>query len=122
MRTLLIIGTGGFIGSVFRYLLARMIQLKAGGIFPAGTLTVNVIGCLVIGMILGWSEKSGLTPEWRFFLATGLCGGFTTFSAFSDETAALLRAGNTSIALIYVSASIITGLAATFAGYSLFKI
>ncbi|MBL7929380.1 MAG: fluoride efflux transporter CrcB [Bacteroidia bacterium] len=122
MRTLLIIGTGGFIGSIFRYLIARSVQEKFETVFPYGTLSVNIIGCLLIGIILSWSERGGLNADWRMFLATGICGGFTTFSAFSNETLSLMRDGQWIYAGTYVVISIVTGLAATFTGYSLLKL
>lgn len=122
MRTLLIIGTGGFIGSVFRYLVSRSVQEKFETAFPFGTLSVNILGCFLIGVILSWSERGGITADWRMFLATGICGGFTTFSAFSNETLALMRDGQWMYAGAYVVISILSGLAATFAGYSILKL
>lgn len=122
MRTLLIIGTGGFIGSIFRYLVSRSVQEKFETAFPFGTLSVNILGCFLIGVILSWSERGGITADWRMFLATGICGGFTTFSAFSNETLALMRDGQWMYAGAYVVISILSGLAATFAGYSILKL
>jgi CrcB protein len=122
MRTLLIIGTGGFIGSIFRYLVSKSVQEKFTTAFPFGTLSVNILGCFLIGVVLSWSERGGLNADWRMFLATGICGGFTTFSAFSNETLALMRDGQWIYAGVYVASSIITGLAATFTGYSLLKL
>jgi CrcB protein len=122
MRTLLIIGTGGFIGSIFRYLVSKSVQEKFTTAFPFGTLSVNILGCFLIGVVLSWSERGGLNADWRMFLATGICGGFTTFSAFSNETLALMRDGQWIYAGVYIAFSIITGLAATFTGYSLLKL
>jgi CrcB protein len=122
MRTMLIIGTGGFIGSIFRYLVSKSVQEKFTTAFPFGTLSVNILGCFLIGVVLSWSERGGLNADWRMFLATGICGGFTTFSAFSNETLALLRDGQWIYAGAYIAFSIITGLAATFTGYSLLKL
>ena len=113
------IGVGGFIGSILRYLLAQFVQGRFLSAFPFGTLVVNIIGCFVIGLIYGASEKGALSAEWRLFLATGICGGFTTFSAFSNETVALLRGGQALYAAAYVTASILIGLAATFTAISL---
>jgi len=121
-RILLIIGTGGFLGSVLRYLLSLAIQEKIISVFPYGTLAVNILGCLLIGIIYGISEKINLSKEWILFFATGLCGGFTTFSAFSIEAFELLKAGLLIQVLIYVFASLLLGLLATFAGYSILKI
>jgi CrcB protein len=122
MRTLLIIGTGGFIGSIFRYLVSRSVQEKFATAFPLGTLSVNILGCFLIGVVLSLSERGGFNADWRMFLATGICGGFTTFSAFSNETLALMRDGQWIYAGAYIAISIITGLAATFTGYSLLKL
>ena len=122
MRILFLIGTGGFIGSVFRYLLSQFIQGKFLSAFPFGTLGVNLLGCFVIGIIFALSEKGNMSAEWRLFLATGICGGFTTFSAFSNETVALLRGDQMGYAFLYVSASVILGLLATFAAITLIKL
>jgi len=116
MRIALLIGLGSFIGGVSRYLLSQLIQNKALTSFPWGTLTVNVIGCLLIGIVFGISERSGLTNEWRLFLATGLLGGFTTFSAFSYESISLIRDGQAGSALLYIGCSIVLGLLATYGG------
>ncbi len=122
MKILLIIGTGSFIGGVLRYVLSVFIQAKFLSTFPFGTLGVNIVGCFVIGVIFALSEKSTMSVEWRLFLATGICGGFTTFSAFSQETLGLLRDGQFGYASGYVIASVILGVLATFLGYSLFKL
>lgn len=116
MRTILLIGLGSFIGGVSRYLLSQLIQNKALSSFPYGTLTVNVIGCFLIGIIFGISERSGITDEWRLFLTTGLVGGFTTFSAFSYESISLMREGHTGSALLYMGCSVVLGLLATYGG------
>ena len=90
MKILLAIGAGSFIGGTCRYLLSQFIQARSTIPFPFATLTVNIIGCLLIGVVFGLSAKGGMTPEWRLFLATGILGGFTTFSAFSYETVHML--------------------------------
>jgi len=119
MKLLLFVGIGSFIGGILRYLISQFIQTKFLSTFPYGTLSVNVLGCLVIGLVLAWSEHTNLTPEWRLFLATGICGGFTTFSAFSSETFSLLRDGQVWYASAYILMSLILGVLATFIGYSL---
>lgn len=116
MRVVLLIGLGSFIGGVSRYLLSQLIQNKALAAFPYGTLTVNIIGCFLIGIVFGLNERSGLSDEWRLFLATGLLGGFTTFSAFSYESISLIRDGQSGSALIYIGCSIVLGLLATYGG------
>jgi fluoride exporter len=122
MKLLIAIGTGSFIGGVLRYLLSQMVQSKFFSTFPFGTLSVNILGCLAIGIIMGFSERGNLTQNWRLFLATGLCGGFTTFSAFSNETLGMIRDGQNIYALAYVAASILLGVLATFTGFTIVKI
>ena len=122
MKLLLAIGTGSFIGGVFRYLLSQFVQTKFLSTFPFGTLTVNVVGCFLIGLVFGFSDRGNLTPEWRLFLATGILGGFTSFSAFSNETVGMLRDGQLMYATAYISVSVIVGLIATFIGISITKL
>ena len=121
MKIILAIGAGSFIGGIFRYLLSILIQAKTTSNFPLGTLTVNIIGCFFIGIVFGFFDKGQLSNEWKLFLATGVMGGFTTFSAFSHETFTLLRGGNAGYALLYISASVILGLLATYGAYLLVK-
>ena len=115
LRLILIVGLGSFIGGAFRFIISRLIQGQF--LFPYGTLCVNLIGCLVMGIILGLMERSAVTPEWRLFLATGICGGFTTYSAFASETFVMMRMGYTSTALLYVFGSLVLGVLFTFIGY-----
>lgn len=119
MRILLLIGTGSFIGGICRYLLSQFIQSKFFLAFPFGTLGVNIIGCFAIGLVFALSERTNMTSELRLFLATGICGGFTTFSAFSNETFGLLRNGQLWYAAAYIASSVVLGVFATFIGYSL---
>ena len=121
MKIILAIGAGSFIGGVFRYLLSILIQSKTPTHFPFGTLTVNIIGCFFIGIVIGFFDKGQISNEWKLFLATGVIGGFTTFSAFSIETFALFREGQAGYALLYVLASVLLGLLATYIAYSLIK-
>ena len=122
MKILFAIGTGSFIGGILRYLLSQFVQSKFLSAFPFGTLIVNIIGCFLIGMVFGLTDRGTLTPEWRLFLATGLIGGFTTFSAFSFETVGLLRDGQLWYATAYIVGSVIIGLLATFIGISIIKL
>jgi len=121
MKIILAIGIGSCIGGISRYLVSQFIQNKFLSSFPFGTLGVNLIGCFLIGIIFGLSERGNFTMEWRLFLVTGVLGGFTTFSSFSNETVGLLRDGQIWHAFIYISFSIIIGLLATFIGISLIK-
>jgi fluoride exporter len=122
MKLILLIGTGGFIGAVARYLLSLAIQDKITSAFPFGTLAVNIIGCFFIGTVYAMSERDIFSSEWRLFLATGILGGFTTFSAFSNETTAMLREAQYASALLYVGGSVLLGLLATFGGLMLIKL
>ena len=122
MKIILAISAGSFIGGVFRYLLSVLVQSKTTTHFPLGTLTVNIIGCFFIGIVIGFFDKGQISNEWKLFLATGVIGGFTTFSAFSIETFALFREGHTGYALLYVFGSVIIGLVATCIAYYLVKV
>ena len=94
IKTLLLVGTGGFLGSVSRFLASRYMQENFPTAFPFGTFFVNVAGCFLIGLIYGFSERSALlTPGWKMFLAVGFCGGFTTFSTFANENLAVRVSG-----------------------------
>ena len=121
MKIILLVGLGSFIGGIARYLISIFIQNKFLSTFPYGTLAVNIIGCFLIGIIYGFSDRGSLNVEWRLFLATGIMGGFTTFSSFSNETVSMLRDAQYWQAFSYVGVSILIGLAATFAGISLIK-
>ena len=109
MRIILFIGLGSFIGGISRYLISLYFHSKEFITFPFGTLTVNIVGCFLIGIVYGITEKSGLSNERRLFLATGVLGGFTTFSAFSFESLALMREGQSGAALLYIMCSVVFG-------------
>ncbi len=118
LKQLLLIGTGGFIGSVARFLVSRLNTRIDWLSIPIGTLTVNVLGSLLIGFLIGISEKSPiLTVEWRMFLMVGLCGGFTTFSSFSGENLVLMKNGQILPLLLYTGLSIFLGFTAVYMGY-----
>lgn len=118
MNHLLLVGLGGFIGSVARWKLGGwLLHLTVQEKFPYPTFAVNVIGCLVIGLLAGLAERHDMFGQGtRLFLFTGLLGGFTTFSAFGLETLFLLRRGDPWIAALYVVASVLAGLAAVWLG------
>lgn len=122
MKLIIAIGTGSFIGGILRYLLSQFIQAKFLSAFPFGTLGVNIIGCFFIGLVFGLSDRGNMTQEWRLFLATGLLGGFTTFSAFSNETVGMLRDGQLGYATAYIGASVVVGIIATFIGITVIKL
>lgn len=117
IKLLLIAGTGGFLGTVLRFLASRYFQNIILSSFPFGTFIVNVTGCLLIGIFYGLSMKGNfLTPEWKMFLTVGFCGGFTTFSTFASENIALLKDGNFIYFALYTGLSVFLGLMATYLG------
>ncbi|MDO6389734.1 fluoride efflux transporter CrcB [Pontibacter sp. BT731] len=122
MKILLVIGAGSFIGGVARYLLTIFIQTRAAVVFPFGTLAVNVLGCFLMGLVFALIAKDGMSATWRPFLATGILGGFTTFSAFSLESVYMLQTNQYMQAMLYIGASVVLGLLATFAGMWLVKL
>jgi CrcB protein len=115
---LFLIGLGGFAGSILRYWLSGLAQNAVpGSTFPLGTLCVNTLGCLAIGALSELVEARGfLTPEARALLIVGLLGGFTTFSAFANETVNALRDGVPAVAVTNVLLSVATCLTAVWAG------
>jgi CrcB protein len=115
-RFVILVGIGGLLGSIARYLAASFITKTFLFAFPYGTFAVNVVGCLIIGIIFGLSERFEWLPEWRLFLATGFCGGFTTFSSFAYENIVLLQDKDYFTFAAYSILSFVLGLAATFAG------
>ena len=122
MKAILIIWLGGGIGSVLRYLAQLGISKLVTVTFPAGTFLVNITGCFVIGLLYGLSGRyAALTSEWRLFLITGLCGGYTTFSSFSYESISLFRQGNYTYFILYTVLSVVIGLFSTIGGMNIVK-
>lgn len=116
MLDCIIVGIGGFLGAVCRYLIG-LIPLKEGSVFPIQTFLINVLGCFVIGVIAALAVKNNsFHPRLILFLKVGICGGFTTFSSFALETGNLWKTGNMGVALLYTILSITLGLMAVFAG------
>ncbi|MEN8121813.1 MAG: fluoride efflux transporter CrcB [Bacteroidota bacterium] len=117
IKVLMIIGTGGFIGSISRYLVQQLMQEKFDTSFPIGTFTVNILGSFIIGIVYALSEKGDvLSPEWRLFLAVGLCGGFTTFSSFAYESLQMMKLEQFFFVALYMGLSLFLGLIATYLG------
>lgn len=121
---IILVGSGGLIGSVLRYLIAIFYSKHFSASFiPYGTFAVNILGCLLIGIVYGLSERFHfLTPHWRLFLATGICGGFTTFSAFAYENISMLQQSNYTGFAVYSIGSFVLCLLSVFAGLSIIKI
>lgn len=121
-RAVLFVGAGSFLGGVARYLLSRLIQSHVASGFPWGTMTVNVAGCLLIGLLYGCMERAGwMNPELRLFLTVGFCGGFTTFSTFIHENYILLDGGHFLLFALYSILSFALGLLAVYLGISIVK-
>lgn len=122
-KTALLVGIGGGIGSIARFLCQKFIIALYPSAFPLGTFLVNITGCFLIGLFFGLSVKNdALTADWKLFLTTGFCGGFTTFSAFAYENINLLKSGDLSNFFLYTIGSIVLGLAATYLGMVLIKL
>lgn len=123
MLNFILVLIGGAIGSGSRYLMSLYITKTYPSSFPFGTFAVNIIGCLLIGIIYGLTERFQVSSmQWRLFLATGLCGGFTTFSAFAYENIVLLQNENYSGFVLNTLGSCILGFAAVFIGVWLTKL
>lgn len=118
IKNILLIGAGGFLGSIARYFVSLLNLSISFYSLPVGTLIVNVAGSLVIGFLTGIADKSMiLSTEWRLFLMVGLCGGFTTFSTFTNENLMLLHNGQLLTVLLYTGLSIFLGFLAVYIGY-----
>ncbi len=118
MKQIVLVGLGGMIGSILRYLLAFGIKQSQ---FPFATLIVNIVGSFLIGIIMGWSAKQANGEYWRLLLATGVCGGFTTFSAFAWENLQLLQQERYGQFCVYAGGTLILSLIAVAIGYWLTK-
>ncbi|MBI5856694.1 MAG: fluoride efflux transporter CrcB [Sphingobacteriales bacterium] len=117
IKNILLVGLGGGIGSMARYLTSRWIYNLYPHHFPWGTFAINVIGCFLIGLLWGISFRSFDSNEhWKMFLMVGLCGGFTTFSAFTLEGIGLLKEQRMALFFLYVAGSVVAGLLATYIG------
>ncbi|HYM92750.1 MAG TPA: fluoride efflux transporter CrcB [Chitinophagaceae bacterium] len=123
IKNILLIGLGGGVGSIARYLCQKWFAENIQHPFPWGTFVVNILGCFLIGLIYAMAEKTTLlSPQTRLLLITGLCGGFTTFSTFAFENMNMLRSGDSLYVLLYIVASVVLGIAAVFAAIGLIKI
>ncbi len=116
---LLYIALGGGLGAIARYVLGGWVQVATGATFPWGTLFINISGSLLLGFLYVLLEGAPAAREWRAFLGIGFCGGYTTFSTFSYETARLLQDGQLGRAGAYALASALLSIAATLVGFRL---
>jgi fluoride exporter len=116
----LYIAVGSAAGGVSRYVIGSAMQQRFGVSFPVGTLLVNITGSLLLGLIMRLAlGGTQISPETRIFLTTGFCGGYTTFSTFSYDTAVMFESGQYRRAMLYVTLSVVLSVIATFAGFAL---
>lgn len=121
LRDILLVGAGSFIGGAARYAVSLLVRVGACG-FPWGTFAVNVLGCLLIGLLWGCMGRCATTTSGlMLFLTAGFCGGFTTFSTFSKESLALLQAGSYTTFVLYAVGSLVLGIASVALGYAITK-
>lgn len=123
LKSLLIVGIGSFFGGSMRYLVSVLMKDVCRGGFPWATLTVNLLGCLVFGVLFALFSRSESTHgDWCLLLTTGLCGGFTTFSTFSHEGFRMLQEGNMGAFVLYVLSSLVLGILLVALGYWMVKV
>jgi len=123
MAKLLIIGLGGFFGTVARYGVTVFASSRFGDTFPFGTVLVNVLGCLIVGACLFVSqEKNGMSQNLQFFFVIGLLGAFTTFSTFGSDTFKLFQTAQVGYALTYIGCNVLLGLGAVYLGFAATKL
>jgi CrcB protein len=122
IKSFLIVGIGSFIGGALRFGISTWMKQVCHQGFPWGTLMVNLLGCFTIGILYGlFNRYSTLSSPWFLLLTTGLCGGFTTFSTFANESMQMLQQGNTGGFIDYVATSIIAGISLVALGYWIVK-
>lgn len=124
MKELLLVSIGSFFGGGLRYGVSKLVQSCTLIAFPFGTLTVNVLGCLIIGFLSGlnWNGNGLMSPSTKLLLTTGFCGGFTTFSTFINESSSLMKDSQYLCMTLYLLGSLALGLIAVLAGHQLAKV
>lgn len=122
MKQILLVGFGGFLGSILRYLISKLNTEISIHSFPAGTFLVNIIGSLLIGFLVGVLATHAPSSQLRLLLITGFCGGFTTFSAFTNENFNLIANGQFLTSALYIILSIVGGIFAVFGGINISKL
>jgi fluoride exporter len=120
--TILLVGGGGCVGSIVRYVTSRSIDEKLNSLFPYGTLSVNIVGSFIIGLLYGWLSRKGAESESiRLFVGTGFCGGFTTYSAFALENVNLLQQKLFVPSVVYITITLVAGILSVAAGIYIAK-
>ncbi len=122
VKSLLFAGFGGFIGTVLRFLVSKYFQVSFDTVFPWGTLVINILGCFLIGVLSGIFEKGAvMSLEWRLFFTVGICGGFTTFSSFSNDAVMLLQNKELLRFSFYTAMSFFGGIISVILGRNLIE-
>ncbi|MDX9880444.1 MAG: fluoride efflux transporter CrcB [Prolixibacteraceae bacterium] len=122
LKTILIVGAGGFIGSIARYLAQVYVEKIFHTTFPLGTFVANLLGCFIIGIVFAIAEKGNLmSPEWRIFLTVGFCGGFTTFSSFAYNNFSFLKEQTFVPLFMNIGLSVVVGILAVYLGILLVR-
>ena len=122
LKNILLVLVGSGIGGASRYIIADFIKQKYSPKYPLGTCLINIVGCFIIGLVLGYYTKNTTeNTDIKLLLTTGFCGGFTTFSAFAAENLYLIKSGNQLTALFYIILSVLLGILATFLGSIIIK-
>lgn len=122
MKTILYVGLGGAIGSIFRYLTAVFVNKYYHSLFPLATFITNIIGCFLIGILVSWLEKNNtINSPLKWLLISGFCGGYTTFSTFAVENFQLMQNQQTLLTLMYTIGSIVLGVLSVWLGMALVK-
>ena len=120
LKSIALVGLGGAFGSILRYVISLGLKQFITSSFPFATFAINVIGCLIIGILYGISEKNNLgNSAFNYLLIIGFCGGFTTFSTFANENYNLLHQNNITVPLLYITSSVILGILAVKLGYKI---
>jgi CrcB protein len=123
IKEILLAGCGSFVGGSLRYVISKALQSATALSFPIGTMAVNIIGCLLIGILSGTAANNGLmSPGTRLLLTTGFCGGLTTFSTFMNESNMLLKNEQFAYMALYIAGSVLIGFVAVIAGNYISKL